>query len=91
MRKGGRLLGPRGQGGVRRLHRAVLRGLRAPRDGFHAGGAQVRRLHWSARGRVEAERAGPRLARAAAAAQRGGGGARHEERARVHREPAAPG
>ena len=90
MRERGRLLGPR-QGVLPRLRGAVLRGVRAPGDGLHAGGAQVPGLHRPARGRGQAGRAGARVARAAAPAQRRRGGAGHEERARVRREPAAGG
>jgi hypothetical protein len=90
VREGGRLLGPR-QGVVPRLRGAVLRGVRAPGDGLHAGGPQVPGLHRPACGRVQAGRAGARLPRAAAAAQRGGGGAGHEERTGVRGQPAAGG
>lgn len=81
MREGRRLLGPWGHGVVPRLRRAVLLGLRAPGDGVYAGGAQVLVLHRASCGRVEEERAGQRLTRAAAADQCGGGAARHEKRA----------
>jgi hypothetical protein len=75
---------------VPRLRGAVLRGVRSPGDGLHAGGPQVPGLHQPACGRVQAGHAGVRLARATAAV-RGGGGAGHEEPMGVRGQPAAGG